>query len=186
MLGLWLNYALLALLGVIGIAVIRQRDLFAVVMLGGIYSFLSAALYLSLDAVDVAFTEIAVGAGISTVLLLGTLSLVGRRERPRGRRPFLPIFVVLVTGAALAYGSLDLPRYPEPDNPIHTHVAPRYLERMPEEVGILNSVSAVLASYRGYDTLGEATVTFTAAAGVLVLLGWRRRRAAGRGAAEGR
>ena len=38
-----------------------------------------------------------------------------------------------------------------------------------------NVVTAVLASYRGYDTLGETTVVFTAGAGVIALLRRRRR-----------
>ena len=49
-------------MAVVAVAVIRLRNLFAVVMLSGIYSLLSAGLFVSLDAVDVAFTEAAVGA----------------------------------------------------------------------------------------------------------------------------
>ena len=75
------DIVLLALLGVTAIGLLRLRNLFAVVMLSGIYSLLCAALYTSLDAVDVAFTEAAVGAGISTVLMLGTLALVGHEEK---------------------------------------------------------------------------------------------------------
>ena len=55
------------------VALTRSRNLFAVVVLGGIYSFLMATVLVALDAVDVAMTEAAVGAGISTVLLLGAL-----------------------------------------------------------------------------------------------------------------
>ena len=53
-------------------------------------------------------------------------------------------------------------------------MAPRYLKEGPKETGVPNVVTAVLASYRGYDTLGETTVVFTAGAGVIALL--RRRR----------
>ncbi len=177
-----LNYLFLALLALVGITVVRLRNLFGVVMLGGIYSFLSAGLFMAMDAVDVAFTEAAVGAGISTVLALGTLALVGQEERRPAHTPLLPLVVVLITGAALIYGTLDMPPFLDPDNPIHTHVAPRYLEQIGEEVEIPNVVSAVLASYRGYDTMGETTVVFTAAAGVLLLLSGlrgRRRKDAG-------
>ncbi len=169
------DFALLGLLGVTAIALLRLGDLFAVVMLAGIYSLLSAALFVVMDAVDVAFTEAAVGAGISTVLMLGTLALVGRKEKAPVRAPVLPLFVVLVTGAVLVYGTLDMPRYGDPDAPIHHHVAPYYLERTGPDTGLPNVVTAVLASYRGYDTLGEVTVIFTAAAGVLILIGRSRR-----------
>ena len=167
---IFLNYLLLALLAITAVTVVRLRNLFGVVMLGGIYSFLSAALFMVMDAADVAFTEAAVGAGISTVLALGALALVGHEERKPVHTPLLPMVVVLITGAALVYGTSDMPPFQGPDNPIHTHVAPRYLEEIEEEVDIPNVVSAVLASYRGYDTMGETTVVFTAAAGVMLLL----------------
>ncbi len=66
---------LLSFLAVVAIGILRLRNLFAVVMLSGIYSLLSAGLFVALDAVDVAFTEAAVGGGIATLLMLGTLAL---------------------------------------------------------------------------------------------------------------
>lgn len=149
-------------------------------MLAGIYSLLSAGLFTVMDAVDVAFTEAAVGAGISTVLFLGALARVGRREkepaRP-GRLRAVPLAVVLTTGAALIYGTMDLPPFGDPSNPVHHHVADHYLEETYHEIGIPNVVTAVLASYRGYDTMGETTVVFAAAVGaMLLLMGGARRR----------
>jgi len=170
------NIVLLGLLVITAVAAIRLHDLFAVVMMFGIYSLLAATVFVVLDAVDVAFTEAAVGVGISTILMLATLGLVGRWERRPAHRPFLPLLVVVVTGAALIYGTLDMPHFGDPDAPVHQHVAPRYLEKSPDEIGIPNVVTGVLASYRGYDTLGELTVIFTAGVGVLALLGIRRRR----------
>jgi multicomponent Na+:H+ antiporter subunit B len=163
----------------VAITVIRLADLFAVVMLFGIYSLVSAALFVALDAPDVAFTEAAVGAGISTVLMLATLALTQRHERTHEqhrRRPhWLPLAVVFVTGAFLVYGTLDMPAFGAAENPVHGHVVPRYLEESGTEIGIPNVVTSVLASYRGYDTLGETAVIFTAGMGVLVLLGSARR-----------
>jgi multicomponent Na+:H+ antiporter subunit B len=167
------------LLVVTAIAVVRMRSLFAIVMLSGVFSLLSALLFVTLDAVDVAFTEAAVGAGISTVLMLGTLALTARFERPSSHSPAIPLFVVIVTGAALIYGTLDMPNFGAPDAPVQTHVAPEYLTRSPHEIGVPNVVTAILASYRGFDTLGETAVVFTAGIGVLLLisgLGRRRRR----------
>ena len=170
------NIVLLGLLAITAVAAIRLHDLFAVVMMFGVYSLLAATVFVVLDAVDVAFTEAAVGVGISTILMLATLGLVGRWERRPAHRPFLPLLVVVVTGAALIYGTLDMPHFGDPDAPVHHHVAPRYLEKSPDEIGIPNVVTGVLASYRGYDTLGELTVIFTAGGGVLAVLGMRRRR----------
>jgi len=168
---------LLSLLVITAFAVIRLQDLFAVVMLFGIYSVVSASLFVVLDAVDVAFTEASVGAGVSTVFMLGALALTTNREKKSfAHKPLLPLLVVTITGLALAYGTYDIPRYGDPTNPIHHHVAPRYIEDSLPETSVPNIVSSVLASYRGYDTLGETTVVFTAAIGVLLLIGGARRR----------
>ena len=66
-----------------------------------------------------------------------------------------------------------MPRYGDPEAPIHNYMAPHFLEKTPEEINehVPNVVTAVLASYRGYDTFGETTVIFTAAVCVLMLLG---------------
>jgi multicomponent Na+:H+ antiporter subunit B len=152
----------------------RTRNLFAVIILGGVYSFLMATLLVALDAVDVAMTEASVGAGISTVLFLGALFLCKSEEAAAVHKPWLPLAVSVAVGGLLVYGTLDLPEFSDPQAPIHQHVAPRYLNEMKEEVDVPNAVTAVLASYRGYDTLGETTVVFTAGAGVVALL--RRRR----------
>jgi len=165
-----IDIALLVMLAVVGIAIIRLRNLFAVVMLSGIYSLLMAGTFVLLDAVDVAFTEAAVGAGISTVLLLGVLTLTKSREKIPITTPLLPLVTVIVTGGLLIYGTWDLPRFGDPNAPAHRHVAPEYLAEATHETGAPNVVTAVLASYRGYDTLGEVTVIFTAGIGVLLLL----------------
>ena len=153
-----------------------QRNLFGAVVLFGIYSFLMATVLVALDAVDVAMTEAAVGAGVSTVLLLSALYLVGGMEAKPLMRPLVPLVLSVALGAVLAYGMQGLPEYSDRQAPIHTHVAPRYLQQGPIETGVPNIVTAVLASYRGYDTLGETVVVFTAGAGVIALLRRRQRR----------
>ena len=158
------------------IALARSRDLFSVIVLSGVYSFLMATVLVALDAVDVAMTEASVGAGISTVLFLGALYLCKSEESKPAHKPWLPLTLSAVTGVMLVYGTLDLSAFSDPQAPIHTHVAPRYLDEVMGEVGVPNVVTAVLASYRSFDTLGETTVVFTAGAGVIVLLRRRRRR----------
>jgi multicomponent Na+:H+ antiporter subunit B len=167
---------LLTLLAAVTIGVVRTRSLFGVIVLAGIYSFLMASVLIVLDAVDVAMTEAAVGAGVSTVLLLATLHLTGSMEYPRPRQAYLPLFVAIGTGAAIVWGTYSLPPFGTADAPIHKHVAPRYLEQSVKETMVPYVVTSVLADYRGYDTLGETTVIFTAGIGVLLLLKGRRRR----------
>ena len=165
-----INMVLLTLLALITIGIIRVRNLFAVVVLTGAYSFLMASVMLVLDAVDVALTEAAVGAGVSMVLALGALYLTKTEEAPPRYSPALPLIVVLGTGAVLIYGTLGLPPFGQADTPLNTGVGAEYLERTYEETHIPNVVTAVLASYRGFDTLGEVVVIFTGGIGVLVLL----------------
>ena len=168
---------LLSLLAAVTIGIVRLRNLFAIVILSGIYSFLMASVMIVLDAVDVAMTEASVGAGISTVLMLGVLYLTKTEESAPTHSPLLPLFVSIVTGAVLIYGTFGLPPFGMADTPVHTYVAPDYLAGSIPQTGIPNVVTSVLASYRGFDTLGETTVIFTAGIGVLLLLK-RRRRAA--------
>ncbi len=168
---LWIDILLFAFLAATALAMLRVHSLFAMAMLSGIFSLLSAGLFTVMDAVDVAFTEAAVGAGISTVLFLGTLALTSSREKiPHGIN--LPaLAAVLVTGLVLVYGTLDMPAFGDPRAPANVHLSDRYIEDSAEEVGPPNIVTSVLASYRGFDTLGETTVVFTAAAVVLALIG---------------
>ena len=159
------------------LAIVFMRRLFAVVMLAGVFSLLSALLFVTMDAVDVAFTEAAVGAGISTVLMLGTIALTARAELKPNRFSAVPLVAVLLTGALLIYGTRDMPNFGQTDAPVQTHVGPDYLARTPTDIDVPNIVTAVLASYRGFDTLGEVTVVFTAGLGVVLLIsGFGRRR----------
>lgn len=153
--------------------IIRLRNLFAVVMLSSVFSLLSAGLFVTLDAVDVAFTEAAVGAGVTTVLFLGALALTSTNEKPPSGHQIIPMLVMTGLAAILAYGTMDMPPFGQADAPIHQHVAPEYITGARTQIGIPNVVSAVLASYRGFDTLGETGVIFTAGIGVILLL--RRR-----------
>ncbi len=171
-----INMVLLTLMAVITVGIIRMKSLFGVVILGGIYSFLMASVMIVLDAVDVAMTEASVGAGVSTVLMLAALYLTKHEETPSLHSPAVALLLAAVVGAALIYGTIDLPPFGSADTPVNTHVAPRYLEKSIPETSVPNVVTSVLGSYRGFDTFGEVTVIFTAGLGVLLLLRGRRKR----------
>ncbi len=162
---------LLTLLVITAVGIVRTENLFVAVMLMGIASLLIAANFFILDAADVALTEAAVGAGISTVLFLSALALTSERERAKSSNRILSFLVVGAAALVLIYATFDKPRFGDPNAPVQTHVAPWYLEKTPEYIDIPNVVTAVLGSYRGYDTLGEVFVVFTAGIGVLFLLG---------------
>lgn len=173
--------ALLAFLVVITIGIIVLNDLLVAVILSGIYSLTAAAIFMVMDAVDVAFTEAAVGAGISTIILLGALTFTKREQKVDNKPNYFALVTVLLVGGLLAYGTLDMPGYGDGSSAANQHpqLAQHYIQESAGETGVPNIVTSVLASYRGYDTLGETVVVFTAAIGVLSLLGLRRRRREG-------
>ena len=99
--------------------------------------------------------------------------------RNEEQQPFrwLPLLVVLITGAVLITGTMDMPAYGDFHAPAHQHeIYAGFIETTEQELEhIPNIVTVILASIRGYDTLGETTVILTAAIGVMLLLGSRRR-----------
>jgi len=169
---------LLTFLVAIAIGIIVLRDLLAGVILLGLYSLVAAGVFVVMDAVDVAFTEAAVGCGISTILFLGALSFTKHEQKPRGHDSIVAILFVTITGGLLIFGTLDMPYYGDPESPAQMHPGhtQHYLTKSKGETGVPNVVTSVLASYRGYDTLGETVVVFTAGIAVLSLLGLVRRR----------
>jgi multicomponent Na+:H+ antiporter subunit B len=168
---LLVNIFLVTMMVVIAILVLRSRRLFAVIVMSGAYSLISAMMFVNLDAVDVAFTEAAVGAGISTVLLLAALARLPKEEKAGTANVIAPLAVCLLAGVLLASAALTLPDFGDPFAPAHNHVAPRYLAESYVRLRIPNVVTTVLTSYRGFDTLGEVIVIFTAGLGVLLILG---------------
>lgn len=168
-----INLTLFLILAATAVAIARTRALYAAAMLTGLFSLVTASLFVLLDAVDVAFTEAAVGVGVSTVLLIGVLALTRSWEAVIPRRRHLPgAAAVVFAGAVLGYASQDLPEFGSATSPVQIHpVTDVYLRQSQEDIGIPNTVTSVLASYRGLDTLGELIVVFTAGLAVLSLLG---------------
>ncbi|MEH1127193.1 DUF4040 domain-containing protein [Micromonospora sp. CPCC 206061] len=168
-----INVTLLVILTATALTISRMRALYEATMLTALFSLVTACLFVLLDAVDVAFTEAAVGVGISTVLLLGGLSLTRSRETVTPRRRRLPgAAVAALTGGTLIYAAQDLPGFGAADTPVQSHpITDVYLRQSQEDIGIPNTVTSVLASYRGLDTLGELVVVVTAGVAVLLLLG---------------
>ncbi len=168
-----LNVVLLLMLVAIGLAVAHTRNLLTAILLMSVYSLVSAAWLMVMDAADVAFTEAVVGAGASTIILLGAILLTrGATARVDWRAMVAPALLAVITGGLLIYASLGLPEFGDPSSPANAYVGRMYLERTGEEVGPHNVVTAVLASYRGFDTLGETVVIFAAGLGVALMLGF--------------
>jgi multicomponent Na+:H+ antiporter subunit B len=174
---------LMVLIVVTALAAVTSRSLLAASMLLGIYSLLVAAAWIGLHAPDVAFTEAAVGAGVSTVFFLAALVRTGWREKPAPRIHWPALAVSLLVAAGLALGVTDLPELGDPNSPANTHVGAWYLDNAMEQTHVPNVVTAVLASYRGFDTMFETAVIFTGGAAVLLLLRSRKPKEGDEGAA---
>ena len=81
-----------------------------------------------------------------------------------------PLVIVIITGALLMWAGQEMPDFGDYHAPTNHHVADWYIENSEEDIAVENLVSAILADYRGYDTLGETTVVFTAGMACLLLL----------------
>jgi len=88
----------------------------------------------------------------------------------------LSLITAILVGVALVYGTLDMPKWGDPNSPASSHVSPYYLRHSLEQTATPNVVTSVLADYRGYDTLGETTVIFTAGMACIFLLRRSRKR----------
>ena len=156
-----------------GAAAILLRDVLNAIVAFAAFSFGIAAAWVLLAAPDVALTEAAVGAGITTVFFLVTIA---KTVRPGGERLLERVewrsvaVVTLLAGTLLAtVGSL--PAVGAADSPVATSpVTEYYLTNAYTETGVENAVTAVLAAYRGFDTFGEATVVIAAGVAVLLVL----------------
>ena len=200
----WLiNGILLLLILVTSVTVLMMRNLFSATMVMSLYSLLMALVWLNLDAVDVSFTEAAVGAGISSILLIGALVVVGSEEKTSRSIHWPALLIVVVTTATLVYGTLDIAGLGDPLAPVHRNVAPEYIAQSvgknagsPETAkgGVGNSavdedkdghgdyfhghvpnlVTSVIVAYRAYDTMFEVAVIFTAGISLVLLLRGRK------------
>ena len=141
---------------------ITDNLLESVIMLS-IFSLLISICYLLLDAPDVAMTETALGACLSTCVLLNLIKIFGQEENSTSKlRIILSAVLCLIFIATLTFACLELPEFGRGDSPLQTHVSKYYIDNNWRDIGIPSVVASILASYRGYDTLGETTVILIA------------------------
>jgi multicomponent Na+:H+ antiporter subunit B len=163
---------LLILLVMTAAGAIMVKDLISAVFILGSYSFLLAVVWAWMGAVDVAFVEATVGAGLATVFFLFTLFGTAPKDT-RIRRSAPPLVAVVglpLLGLLLLYAAEDLPIFADPQSPASLHVSPEYLKNSFRETDTPNVVTAVLMDYRAFDTLIETAVIFTAGIACALLL----------------
>jgi multicomponent Na+:H+ antiporter subunit B len=163
---------LLILLVMTAAGALLVKDLISAVFILGTYSFTLALVWALLGAVDVAFVEAVVGAGLATVFFLLTLFRVSVKDTQirRSAVPWVAIIGLPLLAILLLYGAGDLPAFGDPNSPASIHISPTYLENSVEETRTPNVVTAVLMDYRALDTLVETIVIFTAGIACALIL----------------
>ena len=169
-----IDLSVLTLIVVSAFATIMVRDLVSSAVIFGAYSFLMCLLWTEMGAVDVAFTEASVGAGVSTVLFLAAIYQTTRTVKPRrsGRivAKGVALLAALFTGLVLLAAESDFPRFAEVLSPASLHISPYYIKQTLHDTNVPNIVTSVLADYRGFDTMFETSVIFTAGLAVIAVL----------------
>lgn len=167
--------SLLVFVVAVGVLTAVVRDVLTAVVVFAAYSLGLAVLWTLYRAPDVALTEAAVGAGVTTALLLLVISRTGRPASgralvdPRRIRPrSVAVAALVLVGLGLTVPAL--PPVGASDTPAFGPVPEFYLTDAADR-GVDNAVTAVLVVYRGFDTFGEIAVVFTAAVAVLAVFG---------------
>ena len=164
---------LLVLVVLFAVVALSIRNLMGAAVVFGAYSFMMCLIWAGMGAVDVAFTEAAVGAGVSTVFIVSTIynTSATMRSRPGGMAFKLFIGgVVTLAGVFLLSALPDFPDWGDPNSPVNATVAPYYIENSIRDTHVPNLVTSVLADYRGFDTLLETIVVFIACIGIYSIL----------------
>jgi len=169
-----LDISVLSLIVLCAFATIMVKDLLSAAIIFGAYSFLMCLLWTEMGAVDVAFTEASVGAGVSTVLFFAavfqTTRRVGIRKSGRMLSKAVALAATLLTGLLLLIAEADFPGFADTLTPASLHVSPYYITQTLHDTNVPNMVTSVLADYRGFDTMFETAVIFTAGLAVIAIL----------------
>lgn len=163
---------LLVLLVITAGGAILVKDLISSVFILGSYSFALALVWALLGAVDVAFVEAVVGAGLATVFFLLTLFRTTEKDT-HIRRPPVPwpaLAGLPLLGILLLYGAGDLPAFGDASSPASAYISPIYLQNSLADTRTPNVVTAILMDYRSFDTFIETIVIFTAGIACALIL----------------
>jgi multicomponent Na+:H+ antiporter subunit B len=150
---------------------IISNNLVQSIIIMSVFSLFIGLCYLFMDAPDVAMTEAALGSCLSTCVLLNLVKIVGEDVgKARKSRIIFAAILCCVLVSVLSLATLDIATFGSENSPIQTHLTKYYIENTYKDIGIPSMVAAILASYRGYDTLGETAVILIAGLAVVVII----------------
>lgn len=150
------------------IIAIEVKDLLSSVVAVGATGFALCLAFLILKAPDLAITQLVVEILCLIILIRATI----KKDLPlviEGRWFFNTLSTLVFVAVFLFFATQALKELPSFGNPTMT-VVKKYLEEGISKTGAVNLVTAVILDFRAYDTLGEATVLFTAVIGIMAVL----------------
>lgn len=161
------------------IIALETKDLLSSIISIGAVGFGLAIAFLFLGAPDIAITQVVVEVLVLVILIRATISrdltsITSGREFFSTTANIVLVFIVFIFGLQIFRG---LPSFGDPViNYLSESPSLEYIRTGSQKTGATNLVTAILLDWRGYDTLGEATVLFTAILGALALLRLRSRK----------
>lgn len=163
---------LLFYLLIIAISILFTDRIFIATLLCGLFSLIIASTYMFMGAVDVAMTEAIVGGGVSTVFFINAINHVDENIKKKQKTFHLmaSILIMMCTCIALLFSIIDMPAYGDINNPVNNHIYKYYIKTARDDFGFSDVVTAILASIRGYDTMGETTVVMLAAMSSMLIM----------------
>jgi multisubunit Na+/H+ antiporter MnhB subunit len=153
------------------IYLLHAKDLLSAVISYGIVGFGLVICFMLLRAPDLAIIQIIIET--ITLIIMIAVILDSSRKELQSRKAFSSVITYSVALLFIAAFTLFFVRATADLNPFGEHVmrmSASYVSQGPSATGSANLVTGVLLDFRAYDTLGEATILFTAAIGVLTVL----------------
>jgi multicomponent Na+:H+ antiporter subunit B len=165
------DLVLLFLVLLVAITIVVTKNLVHAVIYGGLFSLLSALLYLVMAAPDVALTEAAIGACITICLFLAVLRIIKTESGHVDNRNWFLMGACIIFFGVIAVSSIDLHNYGDMNAITNKGIVDYYKLHFAEDAGLLSMVNVILSSYRGFDTFGETLVIFIAGMCVWLIVG---------------
>lgn len=170
MISLYSEIFTLTLVLILGVyCVISEKIIISILSLS-LISLFSAFFYLLIGAPDVALTEAAVGAAVSTCIILAALVKYGDSLDENSDTKLPPLLFCFILFITLCYFVNDLPIYGDMYSIANQGVSLEYKKHILDDTKVSSLVTGILASYRGFDTLGETFVILTSGIAVTLIL----------------
>jgi multicomponent Na+:H+ antiporter subunit B len=172
MISLYSEIFTLTLILILGVYCISSEKLIVSVLSLSLISLFSAFFYLLIGAPDVALTEASVGAAVSTCIILAALEKYGYipDKNVSAHTKLVPFFFCITLFIILCYFVIELPLYGDIYSTANQGVALEYKQHILDDTKVGSLVTGILASYRGFDTLGETFVILTSGIAVTAIL----------------